>query len=223
MSVTFAEFQAENENTKAVRKSLGAVLALAPEDADPIETISGPDGLTVNALPSGYWPVGLLTPDGITFDREVSTDPIEAHGHASPVREDITSATRSLSFTALEVLRKGVRELADGVDLSAVEVAASGEVSYDIPDLPQQRYYRAVVISFDGSVDSPHFDANFYPRVSVTSFPSESWAKEGARTAEIGMTAYADQELGYIQRSFHAGAGFKSIAADIGWTVATTP
>lgn len=221
MSVTFAEFQADNENTKAVRKILGAVLALAPEDAAPIASISGADGLTVSALPAEYWPVGLLTPDGITFDREVSTDEVEALGHASPVREDIESAARRLSFSALEVLRKGVRELAEGVDLSGVEVSATGEVTYDIPDLPLQRYYRAVVIGFDGSPESPHFDGIFYPRVSVTSFPSEQWQKSGARTAEIGMTAYADPELGFIQRNFHAGAGFQAIAGDLGWTTAT--
>lgn len=219
-ATTWEEFQSAAENTKGVRKILGAVLALAKEDAEVPGALTA-DGIKINAMPTAYVPVGLLTPDGINFEREVSTEPVEALGHFSPVREDISGGARRLTFTALEVHNRQVVELSEAMDLSAAQVdPTSGEVSYEIPDQPNQVFYRALVIGFDGSVTSPWFDGKFYPRVSVTSFPSETWSKTDPRSAEIGLTAYLDSDLGYIEKKTHAGLGFKAQAANLGWTVA---
>jgi len=217
-AMTFEEFQNSAENTKAVRKTLGAVLALAPEDA-PVPGPLTSDGIRINALPNLYVPVGLLTPDGINFEREVNTETVEALGHFSPVREDITGGARRLTFNAYEVLNRRVVEVSEAIDLSAVTVDPEEGVSYEIPDVPNQVFYRALVIGYDGSTTNPWFDGRFFPRVSVTSFPSESWTKTDARTAEVGLTAYLDDELGYIEKRTHAGVGFTSQAANLGWAV----
>jgi len=218
-AMTFEEFQNSSETVRGVRKTLGAVLALAPEDA----AVPGPlttDGIKINALPADYVPVGLLTPEGINFEREVNTETVEALGHFSPVREDITGGARRLSFTALEVLNRRVVEVSEAIDLSTATVdPATGEVSYEIPDQPNQVFYRAIVLGYDGSTVAPWFDGRFFPRVSVTSFPSETWSKTDPRTAEIGLTAYLDDELGYIEKRTHAGAGFAGQAENLGWTV----
>ena len=83
------------------------------------------DGIKINALPADYVPVGLLTPEGINFEREVNTETVEALGHFSPVREDITGGARRLTFTALEVLNRRVVEVSEAIDLS-VGLAANG-------------------------------------------------------------------------------------------------
>lgn len=216
---TFAELKSASEDVRHVRKSLAAVIWLAPEDADPITGLTTADGLKVQSFPTTYQPVGLLTPDGPSFTREVSMSDVEAHGHFSPVRRDPESGTEEFTFTAYEILRKRVAELRDAVDLSAVTPdTTSGEVVYEVPSLPVMRYYRAILATFDGTPDKPWLEGVFYPRVQVTSFPGDQWSKSDARSAEIGFTAYDDPELHFVKRRFYGGAGFKAQSAALGWT-----
>lgn len=214
---TWGEFQAASENSKGVRKTLGAALFLAPEDAAIPTDLVDATGLKINSLPEAYLPVGLLSPDGINHERETDTEGVEALGHLSPVREDVTGDTRSITFTALETSRANVIALVEGITLP--EVSASGLVQYEVPDFPQTKFYRCVAITFDGSTTDPWFESKFYPRVSVTSFPSEAWSKSDARSFEIGLKAYTDSALGYIKKEQKGGLGFKKNAAALGWTV----
>lgn len=214
---TWGEFQNASENLKGVRKTLGAALFLAPEDAEVPTDLVDATGLKINSLPEAYLPIGLLSPDGINHERETDSEGVEALGHLSPVREDVTGDTRSITFTALETSRANVIALVEGITLP--EVSASGLVKYDVPDFPKQNFYRCVAITFDGSIAEPWFESKFYPRVSVTSFPSEAWSKSDARSFEIGLKAYTDSALGYIKSEQKGGLGFKKNAAALGWTV----
>lgn len=219
----WSDFQSDSENTRAVRKTLGAVLALAPEDAPVPGSLTDPTGKQVMSLPADYWPVGLLTPEGISHDREVETGAVDALGHFSPVREDIDSAIRRVTFRGYELHRANIVALSEGVSPAALPDVTNHEVRVALPSRPLQRFYRCIAISFDGNLDAPWFDAYFYPRVSVTSFPSDTWAKGEARSYEIGLTAYEDSTLGYDKATTFAGLGFSQQAESLGWTVAVTP
>lgn len=215
------DFVAGTEAPDTTVKTLGAVFAIAPYTAAAPGSLTA-DGVTVNALPTDYRPMGMFTPDGITFNREVSMAEVPALGHLSPVREDPESASRGFTVNLLEVHRKVVQEVAEAIDLSAVTVpAANGEVSYEVPDVPNILFYRALLISFDGTLTKPVFRGRFFPRVSVTSFPSETWNKSDATSLEIGFRAYQDPTLGYIVKPIIAGAGFKDRAVSLGWTMGT--
>lgn len=215
---TWGAFQSANENSKAVRKTLGAALFLAPEDAEVPGELVDETGLMVNPLPDAYLAVGLLSPDGINHERETDSEGVPALGHLSPVREDITGDNRSITFTALETVRANVVALVEGITLP--EVSAKGLARYEVPDFPQTKFYRCVAITYDGSLTKPWFESKFYPRVSVTSFPSEAWTQSDARAFEIGLKAYKDDTLGYIKEEQKGGLGFKESAAALGWTVA---
>ena len=215
----WSEFQNNAENTKAVRKTLGAVLALAPEDAPVPDSLVSADGRQVVALPETYWPVGLLTPEGISHEREVETGAVDALGHFSPVREDIESATRRVTFRGYELHRKNILAISEGLDPASMPDVTAHQARIELPDRPLQRFYRAIAISFDGNLEEPWFDGVFYPRLSVTSFPSDAWTRGDARSYEIGMTAYKDPVLGYDKAVTYAGVGFSKNAAALGWTV----
>lgn len=220
MSVTWDEFVESNENVNSTVKTKGAVLALAPITASLPGTLTT-DGVMINALPVDYVPLGMFTTDGITFDRDVSTEPVEALGHLSPVREDITGDVGGFTVNLLEVLNRAVIEAAEGVDLSSATVdAVTGEVSYDLGDAPGQIFYRAVLLGFDGSLTSPVIRGSIWPRVSVVSFPAESWNQTDAVSYEIGFRSYFDSDLGFKQRRIIAGKGFLTQAAALGWTTA---
>lgn len=216
---TWGAFQSANENTSGVRKTLGAALFLAPEDAAVPGDLVDATGLLINTLPTAYLPVGLLSPDGINHERETESEGVEALGHLSPVREDVTGDTRSITFTALETVRASVVSLVEGITLP--KVSANGLVKYEVPDFPETKFFRCVAITYDGSTTNPWFESKFYPRVSVTSFPSEAWTKADARTFEIGLKAYPDSELGYIKAEQKGGLGFKNAAEALGWQITT--
>lgn len=216
---TWGAFQSANENAKGVRKTLGAALFLAPEDAEVPGELVDATGLLVNALPEAYLAVGLLSPDGINHERETDSEGVPALGHLSPIREDVTGDTRSITFTALETVRANVVALVEGITLP--EVSAQGLVRFQVPDFPQTKFYRCVAITFDGSLTEPWFESKFYPRVSVTSFPSEAWSQSDARAFEIGLKAYPDSTLGYIKDEQKGGLGFKKNAESLGWKIST--
>lgn len=210
-AVPFEDLRASAETASNVRKTLGAVVYIAPESAPLITTLVDATG-KVTALPVGYEAFGLLTEDGISFEREIDEEEVRALGHVSAVRRDITGASRTVGFSALEYDKRIVRELADSIDLSTIKESATGEITYDVPDLPQKRHYRLLVIGRDGSLNSEILRAKFYPRVSTSSLPSEAWNSADPLAAEFQFTAYTDETAGFITREFLAGTGVDGVA-----------
>lgn len=215
---TFAELKTQADSPTQVRKVLEAVAFLAPEDAAEITSLTDATGKLV-ALPAQYVPVGIVTRDGYTFGGDTTTEPVDALGYAQPIREDITGYTRTVSFTAYEVFRKAVLELAYAMDLSAVTQALSGEVTFNRPALPAQRFYRLIVIGKDGSGDTEIYRAKFFPRVSLTSVPEEAW-NTSALSFQITLSTYVDDALGTGEREFIAGPGAAAHAGELGFTQA---
>lgn len=209
--VTFASIKTAADSPTQVRKVLEAVAFLAPEATAAITSLTTADGV-LSAIPNGYIPVGLVTRDGYTFGGDTETEAVDALGYAQPVREDIVGYTRTVTFTAYEVFRKDILALAYGMDLSAVSQAlASGEITFDRPAIPEQKFYRLVVIGKDGSGDNEIYRAKFFPRVSLTSIPEEAWNSEALRF-EITLSTYVDDVLGTGEREFIAGPGADAAA-----------
>lgn len=210
---TFAEIKREADSPTQVRKVLEAVAFLAPEDVEFIDAITDETG-ALKPLPEGYFPVGVVTRDGYTFGGDTETEAVDALGYAQPIREDITGYTRTVTFTAYEVFRKDILALVYGMDLDAVTQAVTGEVTFDRPALPEQRFYRLVVIGKDGAGEKEIFRGKGFPRVSVTSVPEEAWNTEALRF-EITLSTYVDDEAGTGEREFIAGPG--ATDADLGF------
>lgn len=206
---TFAELKKSADSSNQVRKALEGVAFLAPTSAPAITALTDPDG-SIKELPEGYVPVGLVSKDGYSFGGSTDTAEVEALGYATPVREDITGRTREISFTAYEVFRKPLLELAYSMDLSSVEQALSGEVMFDQPALPESKEYRLVVIAKDGSGENEVYRAKHFPRVKLVEMPEEAWNSEDAMAFEVQLKALVDDELGTSERDFIAGPGAKA-------------
>lgn len=202
---TFAEMKTAADSPRQVRRILEAVAFLAPEDGPTIDSLTDENGALVE-LDDSYIPVGLVSRDGYTFGSDTTTEPVDALGYASPVREDILGYTRTITFTAYEVFRKELLSLAYGMDLSEVTQATSGEVTFDRPTLPEKRYHRLILIGRDGVGSSEVFRGKWFPRVSITELPEEAWGTEALSLA-VTLSAYVDDELGTSEREFIAGPG----------------
>lgn len=203
---SFAEIKTAADNPSLVRKILEAVAFLAPEDGPEITALTGASGV-LTAIPTDYLPVGLVTPDGYTFGRDTTTEETQALGYASPVRVDVTGATRTVGFTAMEAYKRVLLELVYGLDLSTVEADANGELTWDHPDRPLQQYYRLLVIGRDGGGSREWFRGKWFPRVSISEFPEEVWSAADPSQYEITLNTYVDDVIGTGERDFIAGTG----------------
>jgi hypothetical protein len=221
VDTTFAAMKSTADSPTLVRKILEAVAFVAPENAAPIATLTAGAGAVLQTLPASYIPVGLVTPDGYTFGGDSSTSTVEALGYASPIREDIESATRTVGFTALETWRRQLLEMAYGMDLSGVVPdPATGEIKFDHPDRPLQRFYRLIVIGRDGSGSNEWLRGKFFPRASITEFPEEVWNSSDPSQYAITMSTYVDDTIGTGERDFIAGKAALANQVALGFSAA---
>lgn len=215
-ATSVAELQTENDNRGLIRKVTRAVAFLAPTTVDLPETITGADG-ALEELPTGWLPVGIVTPDGYTFGADIDKDEIDALGYASPVRTDIMSVLRSVAFTPLEYGRRHMLELVYGQDLSGVTATAGGEITFDEVDMPINAEWRLLIIGDDGPASENWLLGRGYPRVKLAERSEEQWQKEGAISSELTLDVFTDQDLGTPVRHYIGGTGATENAAALGF------
>lgn len=202
---TFAELKNQADNTANVRKVLEGIIFMAPTSAPHIDTLTDEQG-ELKAIPEGYFPIGIVTPDGYSFTSETSETETSGFGYASPVRTDVESVVKGLTFNAMESFRKDVLALAYMMDLDGVTAGANGEITFDHPSIPEKQFYRAVVIGKDGVGANEVYRAKYFPRVYATSVPAEAWGSD-AVSFPIELRCDIDKEIGTAVRDFIAGPG----------------
>lgn len=207
---TFEELRQAADSRALVRKIQRAVAYIAPKSVDLPDSLFAESPATglVDLKAAGWLPLGMVSPDGYSFEREMTSDEINALGYASPVREDVTAVPRSITATLLETGRKHVEELLKGVDLStATQDPVTGEIVFDEPDLPINKEWRLLVIGADGPADEEWIMGKAYGAVKLTSGGAETWGQEGAKQSEITLKVFTDEEVGSPVRHFLGGTG----------------
>lgn len=212
---TFDELRAKADNRTLVRKAQKAVAFIAPLSVDlPAALIETP-GTLVDLSTAGFKPVGLVTPDGYQFSREVEKEDIDALGYASPVRSDVTKVPRSITMTLLEYGRKHIMELVYGTDLSGIKAAATTyEIVFEEPDMPVGAEYRLLTVAQDGPADDQWIMGKGFYRVKLTAGGGQNWQQEGAIQTEVTFDVFADEKTGTPVRHYLGGTGVgKNLAA----------
>lgn len=207
---TFEEIRQGADSRALVRKIQRAVAFIAPKTVvvpESLFAIAPATGL-IDLKTLGWLPLGMVSPDGYGFEREMEADEIDALGYASSVREDVTKVPRSVTATLLESGRKHVEELLKGVDLSATtQDPITGEIVFDEPDLPINKEWRLLVVGADGPADEEWIMGKAFGAVKMTAGGGETWGQEGAKSSEITLKVFADEEIGTPVRHFLGGTG----------------
>lgn len=221
---TFATIMQDADERGLIRKVKRAVAFLAPLSVDLPPALTGSDSLPIDLKNLGYLPVGIVTPDGYRFGRDVEKDEVDALGYASFVRTDVMKVARTVAFNPLEFGRKHMSELRYGTDLSAVTPdAQSGEIVFDEPDMPNDAEYRLLIIADDGPASANWILGRGYGRVKLADAGEEAWGKEGAISSEITLDVFVDDELGVPVRHYLGGTGAKASADILGYAEPTPP
>src|SRR5690625_4258705 len=214
---TLAEMQRDAVNRGLIRTVQRAVGLLAPMDVELPEALTGPDHLPIDLKPPGVLPIGIVTPDGYRFARDIEKEDIDALGYASYVRSDITRVARTITFNAMETGRRHLTELMYGVELSGVSPDENGEITWDEPDLPIGAEYRFIVVGADGPADTNWILGKGFPTVKLASVGEEAWSKEGALQREVTLDVFTDEEAGYPVRHYLGGTAAVKYADVLGY------
>ena len=217
---TFDTLRQGADNRKLVRKIQKALAWAAPQSVDlPTSLFEGGSFIDLKTLE--YIPLGLVTPDGITFAGERETEDIDALGYTSPIRSDVTRVPRTVSMTLLETGKRFVEEIKRGVDLSTVtQDPTTGEVTFDEPDMPLDREYRLLLIGVDGPLDEQWVMAKGYGAAKLANLGDEVWGQEGAVQSEMTFNIFTDDELGTPVRHYIGGSGAVKYKDVLGYTQA---
>jgi hypothetical protein len=221
-SQTFEEMRVEADKRSLIRKIQKAIAYIAPMTVELPESLFAVGGGLVDLKTLGYLPVGLVTPDGYKFGREVESADIDALGYASAVRSDTTKVARTIGFTPLEKGRKHMLELSYGTNLtSTTQNPTTGEIVFDEPDLPVDQEYRLLVLGADGPADNQWILGRGYGSVKLSSTGEEAWGSEGAVSSELSFKVSTDEEIGSPVKHYMGGTGAVKSKLALGFTAGT--
>lgn len=215
-------FAAIEDKKQALRRKAqeGAVL-IAPYSASPITVLTSTGSSTLLALPTGWKDAGLTSDDGLAVSRAVERAESTSWGRTQPTLSDITTDTETIAVTFQET-NKVVLGLASGVDLTAVVPdSTTGEIAWEKPDVPEDRYYRLFGLGKSTTNDGDFYVGLSWPRVKVTDFGAQSLGKsDDGIVYNVTFTSFTDDVLGYSKKTFLAGPGAKAMATLMGFAAA---
>lgn len=218
---TFATLMQEADHRSLIRKVKRAVGFLAPMSVELPEAVTGADSLPIDLKAAGFLPVGIVTPDGYRFSREVEKDEVDALGYASFVRTDVLRVPRQVTCNPMQFGMKHLLELRYGTDLSEVQAALdSGEIVWDELDLPNDAEYRFLVLADDGPATNNWIMGRGYGAVKIADSGEETWGAEGAIAPELTLDVFVDDEIGTPVRHYLGGTGAKASVDILGFTTA---
>ncbi|BCW61845.1 hypothetical protein [Arthrobacter sp. StoSoilB22] len=205
---TFDTIRQDADERALIRKIQKAVAFLAPTTVDLPDSLFTGVGALIDLKVAGWLPVGMVTPDGYNFGRDVSKEDVSAFGYAGPARSDVTEVARSITFTPLETGRRHMLELTYGTDLTATtQDATTGEVVFDEPELPVGQEYRLLIIGSDGPAAENWILGRGYGIVKLASTDSQTWGSSDPVTAPVTLDVFTDTEIGAPVRHYMGGAG----------------
>lgn len=223
----------KKKQTELIRKALDGSAFIAEASAAAPTSLTTPESGTgattvigLNPLPAGYTDLGYLTEDGVGFTRDVSTADVSSWGSVTPTRTDITADTTTISVTAQETNIYSIG-LATGKTFTNLKTTGgavnTAEVSISKPARPSQQFYRLFTVAVDnGTAEGDIFIARFFPKVKVTAFGDLSFGG-GDSPIEwpVTLQAYEDSALGYSERWFFGGPGWKALMVKMGFNAVT--
>lgn len=221
----------KNKQTELIRKALdgsvflsddlasaSAITALTtftPASAGPPAV---PESIDLAPLPASYDDLGWLTNEGAQFSRDVATSEVTSFGSVSPTRTDVTSDSTTMSVTAQETKLLTIG-LFTGADLSALTTdAQTGELSIAKPSRPKSRHYRVLSLAVDQGDAGEIYIARFLPRAKVTGYSEQAFGGgDDPITWGVTFTGEEDSDLGFSERWFFGGPGWKALLTDMGF------
>ena len=208
-----------------VRKPLDGSAFFAPLTAPTIdENFVGPGGVLAELPDEDWGDLGLLTPDGMGFSREVSNSDIMAFGRQTPVRSDITNDTTTLNIVALETNLRTIG-MATGASITAASRnSTTGALMIKKPPRPTPKQYRVFCMSVDNTEDGEIYICRYLPKAKVTGFSDQALGgTDNAIEWGTTLTSQFDKTLGFSEAWLFGGPGWNALLERMGFDPLALP
>lgn len=209
---TLVSYNDSNVRKGLVGGALFAPLATALPTSLTIDSAETPGTPVLQSLPTGFVNLGRLTDAGAVFAENVTSSDITGWGALEPIRRDITSDVKTLQIVGLET-NKATISIFHDLDEASLPTpdATTKELQVPRSTTPVAKYFRILVLLQDGAPGSEYWFGRLFPRASVTSRGSQSWAAADTTVSwDITLTAYTDATAGYSSKDFYAGPAWKT-------------
>ncbi|MFF7365617.1 phage tail protein [Streptomyces sp. NPDC008125] len=170
---------------------------------------------TLQAIPTGYVPVGYTTEDGLTFTGDLSMADVTSSQSTEPTRSDVESDVLSAKFSPQET-NAVTTALYEGLPLSGTGALPDmGEAwQWDRASTPKNPYRRLLFIGLDFDDSGAEiYIVRFFPRARLTSRDDEQWARSTETQRPVTFNAYRDSLLATSCRTWVDGPGWRALAA----------
>lgn len=196
---------------KALRYAIFAADASAPAVTDPFDV----DGV-LQALPTGYVPVGFTTTDGVTFSGDLSNSDVESGQSSSPTRSDVETDTQTAQWVPQETNAAAVA-LYENLPLSgagSLPEIGSAAWTWSRPKTPPTLYRRLLFIAEDlnKATGQPLYIVRHMPSALRTGREDEQWTRTSEISRGVTYQAYVDDVLGTDMKAWIDGPGWRDLA-----------
>jgi hypothetical protein len=154
-----------------------------------------------NALPHGFNILGYISTDGMKISRSIDSSDVSAVQDLEPVRSDITSKTRTLQVTFLE-MNAWVKAVAHGVPVAQWPTNKNNGFEYSDGAISDFPYYRLLVLMQDGTGVGAHYRVEAGYKVKVTNQGDLTHSRSDAEGEDITFTFYRDPA---VNKSYYEG------------------
>lgn len=178
--------------------------------------------LQVLPVASGWGDLGLLTPDGMGFSREVTNSEIMAFGRQTAVRSDIVSDTTSLNIVAIETNLISIG-LGTGANITkSSRNATNGSLMIKKPPRPTAREYEVLTLAVDNTDKGPIYIGRYMPKAKVTGFSDQALGgTDNAIEWGTTLTSNFSAKHGFSEAWLFGGEGWKALLVDMGFDAVT--
>lgn len=162
---------------------------------------------------------------GVSIMHQMTNNDIEGYGDAEPVRSIIS--TRTVSFDAL-YLETNLTVLQQfwgtyfSVANGNMTVSAHGGVTITAPNLPDNIYYRAYLVTEDDINGDEIFAYYILPKVKLTKVDNQTSKDSDAVSYKMTYTAFRDKTLGFSVLQGWCGPGFVQLVDQAGFVAMPT-
>lgn len=208
----------QTKKDELIRKALAGSVFIGSSSAPVVTALTGTDS-TLAVLPgtNAYTDGGNFTDEGARFSRAVERSEVTSFGSYNPTRTDITSDAETFAIDFQETNKQTISMFTGADPASLVPTVASGELKIVKPDRPSPRTYRVLALSVDGPTESEIYIARFYPRVKVSDFSDQAYAKDGVIQWGATFAAEKDSTVGSSLVYFFGGPGWKALLTQMGF------
>ncbi|QVJ00327.1 hypothetical protein KGD82_16320 [Nocardiopsis eucommiae] len=199
-------------NKSAVFKGLFVAVFVADADAPLPTELFDEDG-NLATLPTGWYPVGYLTEDGLTHSRERDIAETMAAQEAASIRDDVQADTSTSQIVMLETSPVSIA-LYEGLPFSQLGTQLGMPLSWAKPAVPQvlNRRWLFIAVDYSKTTSAEKIRARLYPSGAVTEIGDEVENRADAKGYECTVKAYKDEEAGTDVLHWMDGPGWRELA-----------